>query len=46
MEGCGYHEVIVEHPRHDQMLATMSVEEVQAILQTYWERYHGARPRL
>lgn len=44
MEGCGYHEVIVEHPRHDRTLATMSVGEVHTILQAYWERYHQLAP--
>jgi len=44
MEGCGYHEVIVEHPRHDQTLATMTVEEVRLILETYWERCHQLAP--
>lgn len=44
MEGCGHHEVIIEHPRHDQTLATMSVAEVQTILEAYWERYHQLAP--
>jgi len=44
MEGCGYHEVIVEHPRHDQTLATMTVAEVQVILEAYWQRCHQLAP--
>lgn len=44
MEGCGYHEVIVEHPRHDQTLATMTAEEVRLILETYRQRYHQLAP--
>lgn len=44
MEGCGYHEVIVEHPRHNQTLATMSVPEVRLLLEAYWERYHQLAP--
>ncbi|MBI1953865.1 MAG: galactose-1-phosphate uridylyltransferase [Candidatus Omnitrophica bacterium] len=40
MDGCGHHEVIVEHPRHDQTLAGMTVEEVRLILESYWHRHH------
>jgi UDPglucose--hexose-1-phosphate uridylyltransferase len=39
MNGVGYHEVIIEHPRHDLILATMSQDDVVHILQTYLQRF-------
>ncbi len=39
--GFGYHEVIVEHPRHDLSLAEMSVPEVYRVLWAYWKRYQA-----
>jgi len=39
MEAHGRHEVIIESPRHDQDIATMSVHEVLAIIETYHMRY-------
>lgn len=40
MEGVGHHEVIVEHPAHNQTIAGMSELEVERILKTYGQRYH------
>src|SRR4028118_1195146 len=39
MAGIGFHEVIVEHPRHDLTTALLSVEEVENILLVYRQRY-------
>ncbi|MCX6828844.1 MAG: galactose-1-phosphate uridylyltransferase [candidate division Zixibacteria bacterium] len=37
-KGFGLAEVVIEHPRHDQTLALMSVEEVAGVLRAYRER--------
>lgn len=39
MAGYGQHEVIVESPDHDCDLATMSLTAVEAIVETYHQRY-------
>ena len=39
MPGYGQHEVIIESPEHHQHLATMSVEEVEIVIETYHKRY-------
>lgn len=39
MPGFGRHEVIIDHPYHNQDLATMSVEEVGCVIATYHQRY-------
>jgi UDPglucose--hexose-1-phosphate uridylyltransferase len=39
MGGFGMHEVIIEHPRHNNCIALMSNEEVENILKVYRERY-------
>ncbi len=39
MEGYGRHEVIIEHPKHNQSIAIMSDEEVNSIVETYHQRY-------
>jgi UDPglucose--hexose-1-phosphate uridylyltransferase len=39
MPGYGQHEVIIESPDHDQDLATMSIEEVETVIETYHKRY-------
>ncbi|MFB6272992.1 MAG: DUF4931 domain-containing protein [Salinibacter sp.] len=39
----GRQEVIIETPRHYQHLAQMPVPQVDAVLQTYLERYHTLR---
>ncbi|MCB2188294.1 MAG: galactose-1-phosphate uridylyltransferase [Deltaproteobacteria bacterium] len=43
MDGYGRHEVIIESPRHDLDLADMDPAGVEAVVQTYQERYlaHG-----
>jgi UDPglucose--hexose-1-phosphate uridylyltransferase len=48
MSGVGFHEVIVEHPRHDVTTALLSVAEVTDILTAYRLRYTQLRqdPRL
>ena len=38
-DGVGYHEVIVETPRHDLELATMDLPDVQLVVQAYRQRY-------
>ncbi len=37
--GVGSHEVIIESPRHDADLATMTRDEVAAVIATYRDRY-------
>ena len=39
MDGVGHHEVIVETPRHNTTLATMTVEEVETVVAAYRTRY-------
>jgi len=39
LSGVGGHEVIVDSPNHDDTLATMSIEQISAILRTYRQRY-------
>jgi UDPglucose--hexose-1-phosphate uridylyltransferase len=39
MPGYGQHEVIIESPDHHQTIATMSVEEVALVVETYYQRY-------
>ncbi len=39
MEGCGEHEVVIETPTHNQTIATMEVEQVEKIVQTYRKRF-------
>src|SRR5919199_5014086 len=39
MPGYGQHEVIIESPDHHQQIATMSVEEVEIVIETYHKRY-------
>lgn len=39
--GYGFHEVIVESPRHDADLATMTEKERQAVLTVYRQRFAG-----
>lgn len=47
MQGYGHHEVIIESPRHDQDIATMSEQDVAAVLAMYKQRYakHRQDPR-
>lgn len=39
--GFGYHEVVVESPRHDVSIAQMSVSEMAHVLFAYRERYRA-----
>jgi UDPglucose--hexose-1-phosphate uridylyltransferase len=39
MDGVGEHEVIIEHPRHDQTIAIMEQKQVEEIFLAYRERY-------
>lgn len=39
MQGYGKHEVIIETPDHHQTPATMTVQEVAGIIETYHQRY-------
>ncbi|ACK67338.1 galactose-1-phosphate uridylyltransferase [Rippkaea orientalis PCC 8801] len=39
MPGYGYHEVIIESPEHQQTIATMSIEEIEILIETYHQRY-------
>lgn len=39
MDGFGFHEVIVENPRHNTIIALMSDEEAENIIKTYKSRY-------
>ena len=43
MAAVGYHEVIVEHPRHDLHTALYSPAELGTVLKTYRARYHEIR---
>lgn len=40
MGGCGAHEVIVESPDHDRILAQQPPEQIERVLQTLQMRYH------
>lgn len=48
MVGFGVHEVVIEHPRHDLIIARMSVADINCILQVYRQRYAQIRldPRI
>ena len=48
MSAVGFHEVIIEHPRHDMTTALLSVPEVKDVLQAYMHRYSEIRkdPRI
>jgi len=39
LTGVGHHEVIIEHPRHDQVPARMSAAEIALVLEAYRQRY-------
>lgn len=38
--GCGAHEVVIESPAHDVLLANQPVEQIEAILRTLQARYN------
>jgi UDPglucose--hexose-1-phosphate uridylyltransferase len=42
INGFGMHEVIVEHPRHNSLIALMTTEEIADILRVYKNRYVAA----
>ncbi|MDI6789014.1 MAG: galactose-1-phosphate uridylyltransferase [Planctomycetota bacterium] len=39
MNGVGIHEVIIEHPKHNVLLALMNDYEIESVIKTYRERY-------
>lgn len=48
MDGVGRHEVVIETPIHNRMIALMNNHEIELTLQAYYERYHAlkADPRV
>lgn len=48
VSGVGFHEVIIEHPRHDLTTALLPIEDVANILRMYRQRYSSLRiePRI
>lgn len=48
LSGVGFHEVIIEHPRHDLTTALMDVGDIANILKVYRQRYEAIRhdPRI
>lgn len=43
LSGFGFHEVIIEHPRHDLTIALLGLEDVANILRVYQCRYHSIK---
>lgn len=43
ISGVGFHEVIIEHPRHDMSVALLSVPDVASIISMYRMRYAAIR---
>lgn len=39
MPGYGHHEVIIDSPLHNHDIATMAVDEVSSVMETYYRRY-------
>ncbi|MDJ0598690.1 MAG: galactose-1-phosphate uridylyltransferase [Crocosphaera sp.] len=39
LSGYGHHEVVIESPDHYQTIATLSIPEIEAIIETYHQRY-------
>ncbi len=39
LPGYGHHEIVIEHPDHYQNPATMSLQDVRAIVESYRQRY-------
>ncbi len=39
MSGYGHHEVVIESPDHQATIATLSVSEIEIIIETYRQRY-------
>lgn len=48
MTGVGFHEVVIEHPRHDLSPALYSVEDLENVLRAYRQRYAALKndPRI
>jgi UDPglucose--hexose-1-phosphate uridylyltransferase len=48
MSGVGYHEIVVETPKHNTTLALMEPEQIKLFLQTFYSRGWGIRkdPRI
>ncbi|MDX2255131.1 MAG: galactose-1-phosphate uridylyltransferase [Pseudanabaenaceae cyanobacterium bins.39] len=40
ISGIGYHEVLIEHPDHNAILALMQIKDIKNILQAYRQRYN------
>ena len=45
MDGGGYHEVIIETPRHNHLLPLMTASEVETLLSVYQARYQALRKK-
>jgi UDPglucose--hexose-1-phosphate uridylyltransferase len=43
ISGVGHHEVVVDHPLHNTTVALMSSEDIQVVLETFYERGWGIR---
>lgn len=39
LSGFGFHEVVIEHPRHDLTLALMEIKDIENIIRVYRQRY-------
>ena len=39
MQGYGYHEVIIESPRHNQQLIDLAADDLAPLIETYHQRY-------
>ncbi|CAN1212450.1 galactose-1-phosphate uridylyltransferase [Tumidithrix helvetica PCC 7403] len=39
LPGYGHHEIVIESPEHDQTIATMTIEAVSAVIESYRQRY-------
>jgi UDPglucose--hexose-1-phosphate uridylyltransferase len=48
ISGVGHHEIVVESPRHNTTLALMNLEEIKAVLETFYSRGWAIRkdPRI
>lgn len=48
LSGVGFHEVIIEHPRHDLTTALLDIEDIANIIRVYRQRYADIRqdPRI
>jgi UDPglucose--hexose-1-phosphate uridylyltransferase len=43
LSGFGFHEVVIEHPRHDLTMALMEIEDLANIIRVYRKRYIDIR---